>query len=421
MTTTSAQNTVDCDVAIVGGGMVGLTLALMLSKLDCAADIRVIDPNDFASNVSSDVDSFSPSFDARSTALSSGTIRLFEQLGIWAAMTNQASPIKRVAVSDRGHLGFSEFTSAQNNNRDLGAVIENSAIGEVLARAANAVDKIHLTPKTRVRAMRPVAAAMRLDLQGCEGATALRARLVVLADGALSPLAKKLGIRFSQHGYDQHAIIANVAHSEPHHASAYECFCETGPLAMLPLRDHKGQHRSALVWTRSVVDAESTLAWDDATFIDHLQQQFGYRLGKIRAVGNRHSYPLNLYLASEQVRSNLVLMGNAAHFLHPVAGQGFNLAMRDCAELFDQLRTGSRSGAALGDLGVLQRYAKRRWKDQCLTTELSHSFIQLFASDNVLKAGVRNAGLLALNALPPIKTAFFRQMMGTAGKGVILS
>jgi len=362
----------------------------------------------------------SPSFDSRSTALSQGSIQLFEQLGLWSSLSNAAAMIKTVAVSDKGHLGFTQFNTEDNDGQDLGAVVENRHLGKVLIKEAQDFENITFFSNTKVTEAKPKAKGMTLVLDKGGKTTKLDASLVVLADGALSQRAKQLGIKFTQHNYDQSAVIANVAHSKPHEGCAFECFSDLGPLAMLPLQNYEGKHRSALVWTQANAGLDELMSMTDRQFIDRLQKQFAYRLGQIESVGTRHSYPLNLYLAQEQVRSSLVLVGNAAHFLHPVAGQGFNLAMRDCAELCKQLKVGVSNKVGLGELDVLQKYAEARRHDQWLTTELSHQFIQLFASDKPIKQVLRNTGLLALNKMPAVKTLFFQQMMGTAGKGVSL-
>lgn len=399
------------DIAIVGGGMVGMTLALMLARTNCAARIALIAPHDFGEL------SVESNFDARSTALSFGSIQLFRQLGIWDSLSKYAADISNVAVSDKGHLGYTSYSDKDNGNQALGAVVENVYLGQALSHALGDCDLITAMPHTEVSQALPKAASMNLIATREAREIELNAKLVVLADGALSPLAKQLGIEFTLHDYKQHAVIANLAHEQAHKGCAFECFDEEGPLAMLPLPDYQGKHRSALVWTRASDNVDELMGLSDAACIERLQQQFGYRLGSITELGERQAYPLQRCVAKEQVRSSLVLMGNAAHFLHPVAGQGFNLAIRDCAELCAQLKQAKEVGQSLGALAALQKYEAARLQDQWLTTELSHQFIQLFASTNILKQALRGAGLIALNQMPPIKTLFFEQMMGASGKG----
>jgi len=404
------------DVAIVGGGMVGTTLALLLSELfgELGLDKRIvlIEPGDFQLE---NPKPWSPSFDDRSTALSAGTLNVLRELHFWESLTPNLSSIRKVKVSDRGHLGFSQFSSEDNQGENLGAVIENACLGQVLLKACNDSSDIEILGKTQAKKLIPQANAMALELLGGDGKqkpTEIVADLVVLADGALSSLASSLGVQFDKHNYSQRALIANVTHAKAHNGVAFECFSEQGPLALLPLNDFQGQHRSALVWTHPDEIGERMQALDKTHFVQALQKQFGYRLGRILSVGDISSFPLNLYVANEQVRSSLVLMGNAAHFLHPVAGQGFNLAIRDCVELCRQIELGVNSGKRLGDLRVLQAYLDARKNDQLITTEASHSFIKMFASDQPLKQVSRNLGLLAMHKIDPVRSYFFQQMMG---------
>jgi len=208
-----------------------------------------------------------------------------------------------------------------------------------------------------------------------------------------------------QRPYDQSALIANISPSQPHEGLAFERFTDDGPMALLPLPDN----RCALVWTRQGMDAKRLAEIDERAFLRELQGVFGYRLGTLQQVGARHLYPLTLVEAEEQIRSNLVVLGNAAHALHPIAGQGFNLSLRDVQSLADALLA---SQAPLGDFATLQRYRERQRLDQDLTVGFSDKVTRLFGSSQPLVAAGRNLGLLGLDLLPPAKRWFARQAMG---------
>ncbi len=404
------------DVAIVGGGMVGMSLAAMLAKLCPTLHVTLIE-----AQVPGAATTDSSTFDARSTAIAAGSVRMFEQLGLWRKLAAEATPIHEVQVSDRGQVGWAKYSTEANHGEPLGYIVENTWLLNTLRRWVGTLDTLSYKAPVAVQSIVHTAAGAILNLS-CDGVQSkLQAQLVVLADGANSPIAKSIGIAFDQHKYGQCAIVANVAHETPHMGRAFERFTERGPLALLPLRDHRQKHRSALVWTRTDSEANDHLAMSEQRFIEALQHEFGYALGKFLAVGERSAFSLNLLFAREQVRSSLVLIGNAAHFLHPVAGQGFNLALRDCAELAQQLLDAHRKGKRLGDLTVLDAYLDARKQDQWLTTQLSHRFIDMFVSTHIAKRFARNLGLFAMNQQTPLKSLFFQQMMGLGGRGEQLS
>jgi len=232
--------------------------------------------------------------------------------------------------------------------------------------------------------------------------------LVVLADGANSDLGKRLGIRHRIEDYGQQAIIANVETDSAHRGVAYERFTEKGPIALLPLGFTSQSRLSALVWTRPKHAAEDLMNLSDEAFCRQLQAEFGHRGGRFCRVSRRFSYPLQLAVATEQVRSGLVLMGNAAHFLHPVAGQGFNLALRDCQHLVETLNGADNPG----DLRVLQIYLAGQQQDQTATIGLSHNLVKLFSTDALPSALLRSLGLIGLDAIGPAKRLFSQQAMG---------
>ena len=405
---TSSTNSQQYDMAIVGGGMVGLALAQLAAHY--LPHRRIVVMESFA--VQEDKAPYQPSFDARSTAVSGGSMGILADIDLAEAIQQHATEIRSVHVSDRGHIGTTSFSREENNDQPLGFVVENAWLGRSLIKGLFARDNIEVIAPADVERIVPRQNGADVIYKVDGQQSTLNTQLVVVADGASSPLRKQLGIAVTTHDYHQHAVIANVTYDTPHKGVAYERFTADGPLALLPLGEGENANTSALVWTHKNQSVDSVLGWSDDEFIANLQKAFGYRLGRFTEVSKRHSYPLQLLVANEQVRSSMVLMGNAAHFLHPVAGQGFNLALRDSIELIKKLVAGERSGKGLGELSVLQKYIDNQYGDQYITSQMSHGFIHLFASDNPAFQLARNAGLVVMELMPAAKKAFFEQMMG---------
>lgn len=384
------------NIAIVGGGLVGASLALSLQAGAKARGWKIVLIEPFAPG-----ETWQPSYDARSSALSFGTRRIYERLGLWSQISRRAEPIMQIQVSDRGRFGATRLSAMEEGVPALGYVVENAWLGQSLWAGLDK-DVISWRVPAEVRSMQAVAGGYRLTL---DDDTELECDLAILADGGRSTLREQLGIAVRHQPYDQHALIANITPSEAHCGQAFERFTEDGPMALLPLPEN----RCALVWTRTANDTRRLAALDDRSFLGELQDVFGYRLGTLRQVGARHIYPLALIEAEEQVRSHLVILGNAAHSLHPIAGQGFNLSLRDADALADTLLG---SDAPLGDLSTLQIYRDRQRLDQQLTVGFSDKVTRLFGSKHSTIAAGRNLGLLGLDLLPPAKRWFARQAMG---------
>lgn len=386
--------------------MVGASLALLLARKNpqwtiVLLEARAIDRGDYR-----------PSFDARSTAISYGSVEILQALGIWPALAREATAITQVHVSDAGHFMGGLINAPDFQLDAVGYVIPNAWIGQVLDAELQAQINIHLLSPAQVNRLIPLQGGARLQLAS---GLQLDCKLAVIADGSDSPLRAALGIGTQQRDYGQQAIIANVAFSEPHKGIAYERFTAQGPLALLPLGKSAAACESALVLTLPYDVAQDVAASSDAEFLQHLQKRFGYRLGKFLRVGQRHAYDLHLISASEQVRSHIALVGNAAHYLHPVAGQGFNLSLRDCLCLSDALMQGEVAGQSLGELSQLQHYLQRQQLDQQLTTEFSDKLVRLFSSASLPLIALRHLGFIGLDVLPVVKTRFAAQTMGTAG------
>ena len=383
-------------LAIVGGGLVGASLALALQQgaRSRGWQLQLIEPFEPGNE-------YQPSYDARSTALSYGTRLIYQRLGVWERIAERAEPIQHIHVSDRGRIGATRLEAKRHGVPALGYVVENAWIGHCLWQALDQDVVIRRCP-AEVETMQAQADGYRLQLTDGQQ---IDCQLAILADGGRSGLREQLGIDVSCKRYGQTALIANVTPGRPHAGQAFERFTDEGPMALLPVRDN----RCALVWSRPEADAARLAALNEADFLSELQQAFGYRLGAFQQVGARHLYPLMLVEAQEQVRSGLVVLGNAAHSLHPIAGQGFNLSLRDAEALAEALLC---SAAAPGDLGALRGYHQRQRFDQRLTVGFSDQLTRLFGDSGPMIVAGRNAGLLGLDLLPPAKNWFARQAMG---------
>lgn len=406
------------DIVVAGGGMVGISLALKLGEaLPDDTRILLVEGFPLPEQAGADAPAYHPSFDARSTALSYGSRLIYDSIGVWEDLAPGLCPIETIHVSSRGHFGSAVLAAGDYDWPALGYVVENAQMGAALVQALHRQGRVSLLSPARVTGVELGEDFAELALQHPE-VTSVRTRLVVVADGAESGLRELLGVAVAAKAYEQHALIANVATAKSHKGCAFERFTDEGPLALLPLKDIDGRHRSALVWTLPPERAEALVAADDEVFLEELGQRFGYRLGRMRDVGERHTYPLSLVRSEEQVRQGLVVMGNAAHALHPVAGQGFNLALRDVASLTEALADGLREGKSPGDLAVLRAYQQSQQRDQERTIGFSDRVPGLFMQgDPVLGLG-RDLALAGLDVMPGLKREFVRFAAGVADMAV---
>lgn len=409
------------NLVIVGGGMVGASLACLLNDAQARASVSeplsilIIEsfslPTDKAEKPV-----YQPSFDARATALSFGTRKIYQQFGLWDKMAENVSAIDRIHVSDRGHWGSSLMDCESEGLPALGYIVENRWMGQVLLARLQGCDSVDWCCPASATQLRPQRNGALVEIDQHGELSEVTADLVVVADGARSPICKKLGIGIDEVGYGQSAIITNVSFTEPHQQVAYERFTDEGPMALLPLPDADGKHRSALVWTLPAELAGEWMEAPDQLFLEQLQKRFGYRIGRFTHVGQRSIYPLSLLQAKEQIRSGIVVLGNAAHALHPVAGQGYNLALRDVVALVDVLLEAKRNEEALGGLAVLERYMTRQLQDQQITVGFSDGLPKVFGIDQALVELARGLGLVAMDILPPAKTAFVNFAAGLGSK-----
>ena len=406
-------NTAAYDIVIAGGGMVGASLALQLSH-HSQQQLRILVVENFPIATEADaIPNYHSTFDARTTALSYSSQLILQPLGVWPMLQQHFTSIDRIHVSERGRLGSTTLRPDDVNWPALGYVIENAWLGSVLLSALREKNNIEFLAPATVKNISPQQQGVKLTIEQDASEKIINAQLAVIADGANSGLREQLGIAAKVHSYQQTALIANVSFTKAHNGCAYERFTDQGPIALLPLNDSElGQPRAALVWSLPNTEAQYLCDCDQQEFLHRLQQRFGHRQGEFIRVGDRFSYPLTLIEAEEQVRSGIVVMGNAAHSLHPVAGQGFNLALRDCARLTQIVVKAYQNKQALGELVLLQSYQQQQQFDQQKTITFSDQLPTLFTRDQWPLSLLRGVGLGVLDIAPLLKTQFIHHAAG---------
>lgn len=394
-------------VVIIGGGMAGASLALALANVGIEnAVFEAFAPESNAQ----------PGFDDRTVALSAASLNILKKLGLEKDLYSVAAPIKTIHVSDQGHCGFARIDADECGVAALGAVIENWQLGQTLNQAISkqALIDYHAPAKVIDIEQAENHATLRIELN--DGTQEVKAGLVVLADGARSPLRQRLYIDAQVNDYQKSAIICNLTTQLPHQNCAYERFTQDGPLALLPLT----KNRMALVWSKPSKEAQALVELDEAEFAQQLEEAFGARLGKITKVGTRKSFPLIQLKAETLFRGRCVLIGNAAQSLHPIAGQGFNLGLRDVAELTEILASvkelvadsGESLAQQLGAYQVLRQYQESRQSDREQTLWVTESLARLFSNPWLPMSIARNLLLKAMDVAPMGKGIFANQAMG---------
>ncbi len=387
------------DIIIVGGGMAGASLAIALSghglriALIEAAPLRV---------------DTVPNYDDRGIALAYGSQRIFSALNVWDRIAAQAEPIRHIHVSEQGGFGFTHLDAAEEQVPALGYVITARNLGAALLTQLSALDDIDIIAPGRVQWVN-----IEDDLAhvGLEDQT-LSTRLLVAADGGNSFVRQQLCFEVKRREYGQSAITANISPGRPHDNVAYERFTRNGPMALLPMTEQ----RCALVWTVRDEQLGKILSLNDDDFLARVQRQFGWRLGRLQRVGRRNSYPLSQLYVPETIKHRAVVIGNAAHTLHPVAGQGFNLGIRDVAALSEVVLQAIQIGEDPGAMEVLGRYQNWRRKDQQQVVRFTDTMVRSFSNDLLPVKLARNLGVLALEGIAPARHTIARAAMGIHGR-----
>jgi 2-octaprenyl-6-methoxyphenol hydroxylase len=394
--------TTQVDLAIIGGGMVGASLAVALANCGRATIlVEGIAPGSGSQ----------PSFDDRTTALGNASRRIFQSLGVWEHIAPHAAAIRTIHVSDAGRFGFARLRAEEQGIEAFGYVVPNRVIGAALWDKLQDARDVLLRVPARPDSLQISGDGVTITLQGqSQMPEQVSARLVVAADGAHSLVRTAAGIQADVEDYDQIAIVANVAADRPHDGTAYERFTQSGPLAVLPL--HDGSY--GVIWTSTPARATEILSFDDRTYLQELQNRFGWRAGRFVRAGLRASYPLRLTRAATTVATRTVLIGNAAQALHPVAGQGFNLGLRDAAMLAEVV---APDGAArdVGAPELLRKFAQWRAGDRYGVTRFTDGLVKLFGDTRPGVGVMRDLGLLLFDLSPPAKSALARVSAGFTG------
>ena len=418
---TEENNNTDFDLIIIGGGLVGASLACALAN--SSLRIAIVEALPFKSDDSE----YQPAFDARSVALSYTSKQVFEGMGLWSSINKLGvAAIKKIHVSDRGHAGVTRLNAEDENVEALGYVVETRVIGKALFDRLKKQNNVTLIAPAKLKDfdLNAEAATATIEVTTDEKlveSKTLTAKLLVAADGDDSFVRRLSGVRIKQRNYEQSAVIANVATDTPHNNQAFERFTDSGPLALLPMAATENeQNRYSLVWTVKASEQDEMMTWSDEMFLEKLKTRFGERAGKFINVSKRHTYPLSLMRAKEHVRERLAIIGNAAHTLHPVAGQGFNLGLRDVAALsqviIDAARSKHGENKDIGSLDNLNIYAAWRKRDHIQTAMATDGLVRIFSNNFLPLAALRNLALITVDLVPPLKKVFARHAMGFVGK-----
>ena len=396
------------EVIIVGGGMVGLSLALMLAKQQIS--VKLLEAMEYPNYDDENLAPYHSNFDARNSALSRRSVQIYQELGLWDALQEHAVPILEVNITEQGSFGKARLLAKQEKVESFGQVIENAWLGRVLLSKVKKEPLIDLIDNVQVTSLTQDEQVVYLEAQRGNDLLKLESKLVVAADGRDSFCRKALGIGASEHDYDQVAIVTTVQTSKPHGNVGFERFSPLGPLALLPL---PGEYRRSVVWpVPKGTEGEWLGEENDQHFLDALQETYGDRAGKFQKTGKRFSFPLSQVLAEKQAIGRVVLMGNAAHTIHPVAGQGFNLCMRDAHVLVRYLTEQINIEADIGDAAMLQDYEKSRLKDQQRVIKFCDSVVRGFSNQNPVLKLIRNTGLMCFENIPGMKQLVANYAMG---------
>jgi 2-octaprenyl-6-methoxyphenol hydroxylase len=391
----------DYDLLIAGGGLAGNCLALALK--DTGLRIAIVEAN------TREQLQASPAGD-RALALAAGTVLMLEALGIWQGISHAATAIKQIHISDRGHFGKTRLSAQKEQVEALGYVITARDIETHVANLV-AETSIELIAPARVVGLMSGDNEVCVSLKQGNDSLNITAKLLVGADGGLSSVRQLLDIAQQTTEYGQTALVTTVKSTLPNKNTAYERFTASGPLALLPV----AKNQCAVVWTRTSEDASALMLGSEADFLAELQQCFGFKLGELSLTAPRRAFPLSLIRAEKMVAGRAVIIGNAVHQLHPVAGQGFNLGLRDVVRLAELLIRQHDRNNDIGAAGFLNAYAASRKKDHDRTIGFTDAVVKIFSNEWLALAAARNLGLTLLDHIPAAKTLLTRHAMGLAG------
>lgn len=388
------------DVIILGGGLVGCALAVALARGGVTA--CVVDPSPFEAVRD-------PAADGRASAVSSSSWRMMEAIGIAPRLAGATSPIERIEVGEQGAMGLLSFEPDLENDGPLGMMIANRTMRTALREAAAEADGVTLLMPARPAAVERDAAGVRVTLE--DGRT-LRGALLIGAEGRRSPTREAAGIAVARWDYRHVALVGMLDHDVDHRNTAYELFYPAGPFALLPMQ---GGHRSALVWTVAEADAPAMLSLSPRAFAAEATKRAGPVLGAVRMAAPVMSYPLGFHRTARLAAERLVLVGDAGHGIHPIAGQGVNLGFRDAAALAEVLIEGVRLGMDPGDAQLLKRYERWRGLDSLMVSAATDGFTRIFAVPGRAASRVRRIGIRMVDRISPLKDYFMAEARGESG------
>lgn len=391
-----------CDVAIIGGGLAGLTLAIALGQSGLV--VAVIDREDPATAAAD-------AFDGRGSAIALGSARVLRGLDLWRDLAPHAAAINDIRISDGDAPLFLHYDHRDVGTDPFGWIIENRWTRRALHRRLGELSTVTLIAPARGRLIAADAHGVRVAADGRD----IAARVLIACDGRDSPVRQQIGVACARWDYNQAGIVTAIAHERPHGGTAFEHFLPAGPFAVLPLPDHDGRHMSSIVWTERAELAPTMMALPNEDFAGEIESRFGRGLGRITADQRRWSYPLSLMIADRYVDRRVALVGDAAHVIHPIAGQGLNLGLRDIAALAEVMVDAARLGLDIGGPDVLEAYAARRRFDNLLLAGVTDGLTRLFSNDVPPVRWARDFGLAMVQEMPPLKRFFMRHAMGLVG------
>jgi 2-octaprenyl-6-methoxyphenol hydroxylase len=404
MTSTNRNdNIIDVEALIVGGGLVGLTLGITLAS--AGLPVIIVDRVDPHSTIT-------PEFDGRATAIANGSAHVLKGIGLWEAVDPYTCPINDIRVSDGDSMLFLHYDHREIGNEPLGYVIENRFLRLAMLEHIHSLDKLKLIAPT-------VISNITRNASGVSAVTSdgiiIRSRLLLACDGRNSALREEANIGVTRWSYKQTSIICSVFHELPHNNVAHERFLPGGPFAILPMKNLNNRYRSAVVWTDSNKLMPGIMSLDEGSFVSELMIRFADILGTLELAGPRWSHPLGLSHANKYVDCRLALVGDAAHAIHPIAGQGLNMGIRDIAALAEVLIDARRLGLDIGSPNILEAYERWRLFDNLLLAFVTDAMNRLFSNEIAPIRTIRDVGLGTVNKIGPLRRDFMRHATGTVG------